>query len=321
LQIHRFLKYVFKRTFKLNFLLLSDKFKILKIMKKFVWVLSLLCMSFMYINAQEYLPSREDLDRFYKTKTLVVLDDNPMLSYNFIIKDVMAQEWKLTPYDFISAAEFEAKRLDPQYSFIITTTVSFERDNTKANYKFLNLLLGGNYIRVNEMPDIVAVPLSYHGVYEDSYTYKLGSLLRFMQNHIDLITANPDKVTTNVFKYFRDNIDSISSKTLYIVKDELAPDVNVEAKIKKIYPYKFKIVTREEVEEAIEQRNPDVVYLHKVGPEGTKLIARCYKMILGAAEPKLYYFDYHRIDEKRPDGFLESDFKNLEKGKTFIAMP
>lgn len=54
-------------------------------------------------------------------------------------------------------------------------------------------------------------------------------------------------------------------------------------------------------------------FLHKVGPEGTKLDARSYKIIIGAADANFYYFDYHKISGKNPDGFLESDFKNLVK--------
>jgi len=51
------------------------------------------------------------------------------------------------------------------------------------------------------------------------------------------------------------------------------------------------------------------VFLHKVGPEGTRLIARCYKILIGAADSKFYYFDYHKISDEKPDGFLLSDFK------------
>jgi hypothetical protein len=55
------------------------------------------------------------------------------------------------------------------------------------------------------------------------------------------------------------------------------------------------------------------VFLHKVGPEGTKMDARCYNVIIGAADANFYYFDYHKISDKSPDGFLESDFKSLVK--------
>jgi hypothetical protein len=278
------------------------------------WIFSLAIMSMCtWLHAQSYVPSRQDIAAFFTTKTLVVLEDNPMMEYNSIIKKVMEQEWKVTEYGFISNKEFEEKRFDPQYSFIYMSRVSFEADKTDAAYRFLHLSLGGDYFRLNEMPDMASIPLAYYEVDEDGYAYKLAILVRFIQNHTLLIKEHPEIVTVNVFKHYNDNIADIKGKTLYILKEELSPAVNSDAKIKKVYPYKFAIVTRDDIEEAIKERNPDVVFLHKVGPQGTKMNARCYNVVIGAADAKFYYFDFHKITDKNPDGFLESDFKNLVK--------
>jgi hypothetical protein len=59
--------------------------------------------------------------------------------------------------------------------------------------------------------------------------------------------------------------------------------------------------------------DPDAVFLHKVGPEGKKMEARVYKILIGAADAKFYYYDYHKASSKNPDAFLLSDFKRLEK--------
>ncbi len=282
-------------------------------------VLTLIIASFLLpVFTQEYVPTEEDIERFHETKTLVVLDDNPMSGYNFMIKSIMESEWEFTEYDFIPYKEFEEKRLDPNYSFLVTTLVTFHRDKTKAKYRFLNLLLGGDYFRMNQMPDLISIPLCYSNVDEDSYIYKLGTMVRFMCNHVQLITDDPSMISSNMFKYYKDNIEDIQDKVLYVVEDELAKEVNTSARIRDVYPYQFKIVTRDEVEEAIKQKKENVVFLHKVGPEGTRLTARCYKIIMGAKDAKLYYFNYHNIDKKNPDGFLKDDFKNLAKGKGFL---
>lgn len=265
------------------------------------------------VSAQGYVPSKQDVDAFFTTKTLVVLEDNPLMEYNSIIKKVMQQEWTITEFDFVSAKDFEKKRMDAQYSFIYMSNVTFEADKTDASYRFLHLSLGGDYFRLNEMPDVASVPLAYFDVEEDRYAYKLAILVRFLQNHAKLIHEHPEIISNNVFKYYNDNIKDIKDKTLYLLEEELAPNVNTAAKIKKIYPYKFELVTMDDIEKAIKDRNPDVVFLHKVGPEGTKLNARSYKIIIGAADANFYYFDFHKISDKNPDGFLESDFKKLVK--------
>jgi hypothetical protein len=283
-------------------------------MKKMMFAIVLLASGTILL-AQSYVPSREDVMAFFKTKTLVVLEDNPLLEYNSIIKKVMQQEWNVTEFGFITNKEFEEKRMDAQYSFIYMSQVTFEADKTDATYRFLHLSLGGDYFRLNEMPDIASVPLAYYNVEEERYAYKLAILVRFMQNHANLIKEHPEIISANVFKHYNDNIKDIKGKTLYLLEDELAPSVNSAARISKIYPYEFKIVTMEDIEQAIKDRDPNVVFLHKVGPEGTKLNARCYKIIIGAADANFYYFDYHKISDKSPDGFLESDFKNLSKSE------
>jgi hypothetical protein len=281
-------------------------------MKRIVALL-ILAGAFTMIFAQGYVPSRQDVDALFTTKTLVVLEENPLMEYNSIIKKVMQQEWNITEYGFITSKEFEQKRMDAQYSFIYMSRVTFESDKTDASYRFLHLSVGGDYYRLNEMPDIASVPLAYYDVEEESYAYKLAILVRFLQNHAKLLKEHPEIISANVFKHYNDNIKDIKGKTLYLLQEELAPSVNSVARIKKVYPYKFEIVTMEDIEQAIKDRNPDVVFLHKVGPEGTKLDARCYNIIIGAADANFYYFDYHKISDKNPDGFLESDFKNLVK--------
>ena len=271
-----------------------------------------LCM-YITITSAQIVPSQNDVKAFFNTKTMVVLLDDPLLEYNIVIKEVMQQEWKITKFEFITFKQFDKLRFDPQYSFIYMSKVTFEKDKTDAEYRFLHLSLGGDYFRNNQMPDIASVPLAYYSVDEDNYIYKLAILVRFIQNHALLIKEHPEILSANVLEYYNHNTKDIKSKTLYLLEEELAPDVNSAARIKKVYPYAFKIVSKDDITAAIKNKDENIVFLHKVGPEGTKLNARCYKIIIGAADANFYYFDYHKISEKEPDGFLASDFKNLVK--------
>jgi hypothetical protein len=274
---------------------------------------TVLASLFLFILAygQDYVPTPGDLEKFFKTKTLIVLEDNPLMEYNLLIQEVMKKEWTITPFEVIPFKEFEAKRKNPEYSFIMLMDTRFDKDKTGAIYKFLDLLLGGKYQRINDMPALAQVPLAYSSVEEFGYIYKLGTLVRFIQNHVKLIYEKPDIISANIFKYYNQNMGDVKNKTLYVVEEELAPEVNSEKRIKAVYPYKVRIVTKEEIQKAIDEGNDEVVFLHKVGPEGTQLKARCYNILIGAADAKFYYFDYHMINEKNPDGFLESDFKKL----------
>ncbi len=54
----------------------------------------LVLLPLLQLRAQrEYLPTPEDLTRFHKTKTYVVLSDNAMADYNFEIRDAVEKFW------------------------------------------------------------------------------------------------------------------------------------------------------------------------------------------------------------------------------------
>ena len=260
-----------------------------------------------------YLPNKEDLGKLLKTKTYVVMEASPMSDFNFEIKEVMEKNWTLTKFEYINEAEFEKLSSDESCSFLYTTLVSFEKDKTESRYLFLHLSLGGPNLTIDDLRDMASVPLAYFGTDPENYIYKLGTIVRFIQNHINLINEKPEIISNNIFKYYNDNIKDIHSKTLYLVQEELSPEINTPARIKAIYPYKFKIVTREEINQAIKESNDEVVFLHKVGPEGKRAEARCYNIVIGAADANFYYFDYHMVTDKNPDGLLESDLKKLAK--------
>lgn len=280
-------------------------------MKRTVFSACILLAS-LSLSAQ-YVPTPEDLDHFLTTTTLVVRQRNPLNTIDAEIEEVMATEWNITPYELISFEEFEEKRMDPGYSFLFLTTVTFEKDKLQARYRFLNLSLGGNYRHVNMMPDLVSVPVAYANAEEETYSHKLGILVRFIQNHLRLIHENPGIISANVFKHYNDNMGDVKQKTLWLTEDEMAADVNSAARIRKVYPHAIKMVTRDEIREAVRNRDEDVVFLHKVGPEGTRLTARCYKILIGASEAKFFYFDYHMINDKNPDGLLAKDLKKIGK--------
>jgi hypothetical protein len=262
---------------------------------------------------REYLPTEEDLELFHATKTYVVLQDNPISEYNLEITDAVKQYWDITEYEFLPFDEFLKKSGDPNASFLYTATVVFEKDKSNTRYTFLCLSLGGDHVTLDDMKDVVNIPLSYFGVDEDSYSYKLGTLLHFMQKHVRMITEHPEMISQNVFSEYNDNMSAITGKTLYVVEDELEESISTEARFRSVYPHAFRFVTREEVKEAIMNKDENVVFLHKVGPEGKKLKARVYKILVGAGDSDFYYFDYHQVSAKKPDAFLESDLEKLSR--------
>ncbi len=264
-----------------------------------------------YGKVDQYVPQLSDYQSFLKSKMLVVLEPGLMSDYNGVIKKAIENNWHLTSYEFISHSEFVHYRNDSQYSFLMVTVASFNKDRTKASYNFLSLLRGGKGTSVTNMPDLCSIPLSYLKVEDDSYSYKVEAFLRFIQNHVELMIQNPSFIGENSLKYYNKNKGDLKGKILYLTKEDLAGDVDTSAEISKVYPYPFHIVSREEVADAIAQKRRDIVFLHKVGPEKTRIKARVYKILVGAADPQFYYFNYEMVKQPSDDAFQAKDLKRL----------
>ncbi|GAO29988.1 hypothetical protein [Geofilum rubicundum] len=240
------------------------------------------------------------------------MDDALMSEYNMIIQEVMKRSWTITPYEIISSKEFDEVKDNPDLSFLMTTIVSFAKDKTKARYNFISLLMGEPKADVRTMPDLCSLPLSYTRVEEASYHYKLEAFVLFIQNHVKNVLENDKLIGERGFRHYNKDQGSLQGKKLLLTKEDLAKDLQTPQAVKAIYPYDFEIVSREDIADAIKRQDPDVVFLHKVGPEGTRIRARVYKLLVGAADSKLYYWDYGMIKHVSDDAFQEKDLKKLK---------
>lgn len=282
-------------------------------MKKSILLL-LLAIFAVQIQAQITVAPHQDIVKFLKSTTCVVLDDDIFNTYNSKIEEAVKNHWKITPFKFITMTEFDQMKKDTAYSFLMRTRMVYDKDEKVVDYSFLSLVLGGKAKKFAEMPDLCSFPLSYYNVDYDKYDYKLGAVVNFMQNHVKLTFDNPNLSSKNIIQYYNKNVTNIKGKTLYVIKEELAGEVNTVENISKYYKGNVKIVSAEDIQEAINKNDENVVFLHKVGPPAdSDKKARCYKLVMGASDAKLYYFDFHMIKNKNVDGFLVSDFKNLQK--------
>jgi len=148
---------------------------------------------------------------------------------------------------------------------------------------------------------------------EENYLSHLGTLLRFMQDHVRTLMADPARVSQNVLQHYNKNMWELKNKTLYLVEDELAPDISSGAQISKVYPFPFKIVEREKIVELIASGEKEAVFLHKTGPQDKNVSSRVFKMLLGVADAKLFYYNYHKASDKNPDAILKNDLRRISK--------
>jgi len=267
----------------------------------------------MLSSGQAPFPSKEEIKQFTASKTCVVLEDDPFSTYNAFITEAVKAYWKVTPFEIISVAEFNVRRLNPAYSFIVLTQTNFEKDKTNGLFNFVNLLQGKNVNKLGENPEICAIPLSFAGEDDLEYSYKLGAILAFMQKHAQMISEDPSLTGRKYLKYYNKYIPDVQNKTILVKQEDLAPEIASIDKVKSIYNNKIDIVTEEDIVKAIDNKSPNTVILHKVGPVGEKNSGYCFKMLIGTDDANMYYYNQHLIDKSNPNGLLPADLKRLAK--------
>jgi hypothetical protein len=282
-------------------------------MKKAFLIALLVLFALAAAAQQRPYPTVDDAEKFRTSETCVVLEDNQLSFYNAEIKDAVNKCWKVTPFKYIKETEFNVTRTDPSFSFIVLTITNFSNDKSGSAYDFLNLLLGADVENLDELPEFCAIPLSFAGAPEEEYSYKLGLIIRFMQYHADLVIQNPATSALRYLKYYNKNVPEITGKTILVRAEDLAPEISTEEKIRAYYPNKVRIVEEEEIITAIEEKQKDVLIVHKVGPDGVKQTGTCMKMLIGTDDAIMYYYDSHLVDSKNANGLLISDLRRLAR--------
>jgi len=254
--------------------------------------------------------SQDRYKQFASSVTYVVSYDNPFSDFNSYIKKAMEKNWTMTPFEMISWEDFETKKSDSKASFIFISE-AMAGNNKNLVFNILNFVMGDKSSGLDKMPDLGSVPLSYvsedEDFEEDKYLYKLDVFLRFMQYYAK---TNIDKPNTDVTALVASNQSMIQSKEIWMLADELNEDVNTVGKIAGYYTGKVRIVTVEEITNAIADKNQDVLILHIVSPVESNS-GKCMKFIISVAEGAPYYYSITDVSAKKPGLFLSEDFKKL----------
>ncbi len=284
-------------------------------MKKIVssMMIILLFLSVSYSQIKIPVASQSDINKFMNNKTYVVLKNDRMSDYNFAIKEALKKHWTITEYEFVYESDFKNLRKDAKNSFIMINQIYFEKDKTQTKFDFIVATNGGNYKNVDAMPTICAVPLCYNGALESDYNYKIPLMIKFIQNHISTTLENPILNENNIAEYYMNKSGSLKKKTLYLLKEEVEPEIRTKNSFAGSYPYNFDYTTRENIKNIIDNNTKDAVILHLICPKLNNTLSYCIKIIIDTEEGTIYYWDKHKLSNKNGDYLLKSDLKKLSK--------
>jgi len=268
------------------------------------FTLGLLCLGVM---ANPPLASKQQIGMFKNSKTCVVFEDG-ISFYNAYIKDAVQKYWKSTDYEFIDQKEFEKRRTDAKYSFIVLMNGAYDKDPGGVSYNYINLVLGDISDNLTRMPEFCSLPISYSGDNEADYEYVIPAIVKFIQIHMKNLEKDRFSISLNGLKYY--NKTGFKDKVFLLNKDKMASNADSPEKIKTGSPYYVKFLTSAEIQKELTVNPTNTLFHFHVGPPKDAGAGKCFDMLFDV-EGNLYYYSSRKITNNNPDGFNLNDFKNI----------
>ena len=267
-----------------------------------------LMMQHAFVNGQSTLATDEEIGLFMNSTTCLVLEDG-YLSYNILMKDAVEKYWEITDLEVIEKEEFEERRTDPKYSFLVLVKGSFEDDPAGVQYNYLNLLMGKNAAEVQHMPELASIPLSYADDEEADYAYAVPAMIQFVQRHVRTLKNKRAHINMLGMTYYNQG-KKFKDKSLLFREDHLAPEVNTANAIKDVYPFHFRILSADEMIVELADPEENTLFLHHVGPQEEGVSGRCFELIF-TPDGVLYYYNKREVTNEDPDGFTKWDLRRI----------
>jgi len=285
---------------------------ILNLNKIFISLILFFTQNILFSQVNTATP--EDIESFYKSTTCIVKDDKPFSMLNAYIKEAVEKNWHITKYRFIDGADFQKLNQSPEYSFIILTEAEYTENKTKVKLDILNLVLGHKNKSLDDLPDLGSIPLVYADDEEDSYLYKIPAFIKLMQYQIALIKQQKINSPQALLDYHNKFNSEIKGKELWLLEEELSPEINSTVKLNKAGLLKVKITDKDALEVAIEE-GKDILFAHIVKPYMADVDAggRCWKFIISAKDGKIYFAENQKTSHVKESVLNSGDIKKFTR--------
>lgn len=247
---------------------------------------------------------------FSEKVTKVVLTGNDF--YDLALCDEVASGWRLSPYEFCTAEEFNILKHSDDYYFLITADGRFKKENDPG-LTFLTLVKGGKGADqgISKMLEVVSLPIA-------SAEDPSGREFTFMPAFLDIIqeyTRTAMNNDINGYAGLGGNTEDFKGNPnlqLMFAECDLAADVD-RAFRDLNFDSDMSVIDEDDADSKMEAGTPDVVVSYVVAPAEPAAGSYCYKMLIHPESHRLYYFRKHKISKKFGTGFLQEDILRINK--------
>ena len=280
-------------------------------MKRFTTMLiAVLLSAAMWGQAQLTTRSFKFNDFMEKT-TKVVLTGN--LFYDSILKEEVANRWRLSPYEFCTAEEFESLKTDPEFYFLVTTKGQFKKE-AAPGVTFLSLVKGGPDAKkgIKYMLEVVSIPLCPSENPD-------GREFLFLPAFVDILLIHTELAMQYDFNAYVGLAGSTKYMAEHISPDHrlLIAETDLSESISEFFRKDFmkdvELTDEETIDKAMAESTPDVLVSYVVTPEDPVNGTYCYKMIINPENKTLFWYKRSKISKFAQPGFLEGDLRRVQE--------
>ncbi len=260
-------------------------------------------------SAQSRLFSKkEDLKDMNEKTLMVVLENNSLIDAS--LKEAVTKIWDLGRYSFCSTEEFEKIKTDTSYYFIIRVQGMFKKESDPG-IEFISLLKGGKdaVTGIDNMYEVLSLPFQ---PLDDGNNYILpfiDSYIRIFKSHVQRIQEHKIAATIGI-GWYSNRLSKIGKKTIIFNGNDLSGQ-DLKDEIEDIFKGNAIVADEDEIELAMAEQKPNTLVSICIAPEEPQNGSYCYKMLVGADNSELYYFQKQKISAKNPKGFQLVEIKKI----------
>jgi len=279
----------------------------MKMMKKLL-VAALFAVLFpCFCGAQAKIVTKKLKISDFTTKTTkVVLTGNELFDIPY--KEEVSRRWRVSPFEFCTREEYSSMKTNPEYYFLVPMEGQFKKEK-EPGLCFLVLEKGGvedSNDPNNEALVVVQVPYASVGQTSGRETVLIPAVLDIVQDYT-LRAMTSDLAGYTGLSVYAKRMGKDWDKDIIIASTDLCTTLNpgcgIEAR------------DEDEVDETFMSGQEKMLVGFAIGPLNPEKGSYCYKMVISADIHELYYFDKHKVSDKNPVGFLDSDIKIISATK------
>jgi len=265
------------------------------------------------LSAQMTITTRKmKINDFSIKTTKVVLSGNVL--FDGVFKSEIGSRWRVSPFEFCTAEEFQKQKTNSEYYFLVVTT---EEDSKKSapGLSMLTLFKGGlpknskevKNNKASAIVEIVSIPIASSEDPNGRELTFLPAILDILQD-FTLKAMTQDRIAYGGVRTFAKPLFLSKGMKIIVSNEDLAPSVSPQLGWEEKGLY---VMTRDDADMYMSDEEPNYLVSYIVAPSEPKPGSIYYKMLISSDTHELFYFKKERALSDGEIGFAKNEIERM----------